>query len=254
MSAELRLGRWQEALSDVAEVDAVVTDPPYSDRTHSKQRHGRRDETCGGHYVSARGLTYDAMSEHDVADFVASWAPRNRGWFAVLTDSYLQLAWRQSFADHGLTHFAPIPCVQIGMNVRLAGDGPCNWTCWLCVARPKALHKWGTLGGEYRGNPFDAGENTATAGRRTGVVGSKPVWMMRAIVRDYTKPGNLVCDPFAGGGTTLVAALQEGRRAIGSECLDEHYRIAQARLARGYTAPMFVESAAEPEQLKLGEP
>jgi DNA modification methylase len=40
---------------------------------------------------------------------------------------------------------------------------------------------------------------------------------MRAIVRDYSRPGDLVCDPCAGGGTTLLAAIMEGRRAIGSE-------------------------------------
>lgn len=33
MSADLRLGRWQDVLADV-ECDALICDPPYSARTH----------------------------------------------------------------------------------------------------------------------------------------------------------------------------------------------------------------------------
>lgn len=45
----------------------------------------------------------------------------------------------------------------------------------------------------------------------------KPSWLMRALVRDYSMPADLVCDPLAGWGSTLRAALDEGRRAIGAE-------------------------------------
>lgn len=44
-------------------------------------------------------------------------------------------------------------------------------------------------------------------------------------------PGGLVVDPFAGGGTTLVAAKQLGRRFIGSEISDDHRAVAEGRLA-----------------------
>jgi site-specific DNA-methyltransferase (adenine-specific) len=40
---------------------------------------------------------------------------------------------------------------------------------------------------------------------------------MEEIVRDYSNPGDLVCDPMAGTGATLVAALQLGRDASGSD-------------------------------------
>jgi site-specific DNA-methyltransferase (adenine-specific) len=62
---------------------------------------------------------------------------------------------------------------------------------------------------------------------------------MRAIVRDYSEPGDLVCDPFVGSGTTAIAALSEGRRFIGSEMDAKHHAIATARLARGYTPDLF---------------
>lgn len=249
---DLRLGRWQDVLADV-ECDALIVDAPYSERTHAKQRHGRRPEQCNGEYVSARGIGYQAMSPDDVAAFVAHWSPRTSGWVCSLTDSELYPAWRDALRDADRYVFAPIPLVQFGMNVRLAGDGPSNWACWLVVARPRSLHHWGTLPGAYVGNPFDAGENTATATRRGSVVGSKPVWLMRAIVRDYSRPGDLICDPCAGGATTLLAAVSEGRRAIGSEMDPATHAKALARLQRGYTPPLFVEEreTVEPEQQEL---
>ena len=33
--ADLRLGRWQDALADVASVGTIITDPPYGERTHA---------------------------------------------------------------------------------------------------------------------------------------------------------------------------------------------------------------------------
>jgi len=72
-------------------------------------------------------------------------------------------------------------------------------------------------------------------------MGGKPLRLMRAIVRDYTRPGDIVCDPCAGGGTTLLAALTEGRGAVGAEMDPAHYEIARKRLAAGYTPPLFFE-------------
>lgn len=44
-----------------------------------------------------------------------------------------------------------------------------------------------------------------------------PLPMLRAIIRTWTKEGDLVVDPFAGGASTLVIAGQLGRRAMGYE-------------------------------------
>lgn len=45
----------------------------------------------------------------------------------------------------------------------------------------------------------------------------KPVDLVRWFVRAYTRSGDLVVDPVTGSGTTLVAAVREGRRAVGFE-------------------------------------
>lgn len=46
---------------------------------------------------------------------------------------------------------------------------------------------------------------------------AKPVNLMRWLIRAYTKPGDLVVDPFAGSGSTAVAAALEGRRCLAVE-------------------------------------
>lgn len=42
----------------------------------------------------------------------------------------------------------------------------------------------------------------------------KPVDLMRQLIRVAAPPGSVILDPFAGSGTTGVAALCEGRRAV----------------------------------------
>lgn len=60
----------------------------------------------------------------------------------------------------------------------------------------------------------------------------KPVALVEWFLRAYTQPGDLVLDPTAGSGTTLVAAKNLGRRYVGFE--DDSVMVARAkrRLAR----------------------
>jgi DNA modification methylase len=51
---------------------------------------------------------------------------------------------------------------------------------------------------------------------------AKPLKAMRYIIEHASQPGQLVLDPFAGSGTTLVAATQLGRKAVGIE-IEERY-------------------------------
>jgi site-specific DNA-methyltransferase (adenine-specific) len=60
----------------------------------------------------------------------------------------------------------------------------------------------------------------------------KPLALMQALVRDFTDPGDLICDPFAGSGTTGVAALSMGRRFVGWEKDPKYHAIACRRLER----------------------
>ena len=58
----------------------------------------------------------------------------------------------------------------------------------------------------------------------------KPTALMRVMAQACV-PGGTILDPFAGSGTTGVAALLEGRQFIGIEQSPVNARIAEARLA-----------------------
>lgn len=55
--------------------------------------------------------------------------------------------------------------------------------------------------------------------------------LVERLLDDFSQPGDLVLDPFAGFGTTLVVAERMGRHAIGVELLAERVVIARGRLA-----------------------
>ena len=81
-----------------------------------------------------------------------------------------------------------------------------------------------TLSGseDTRGRPIPINKNThATV---------KPLALMRYLCRLVTPPGGIVLDPFAGSGTTCIAAYQEGFHYIGVEMDPEYVAIANARI------------------------
>lgn len=230
-SPVLRRGKWQRVLSDVHTVDALIADPPYGAATHAANRFEGTNDASEGR----RSIGYDHWTPANVKRFVAWWAPRCRGWFVVMTSHDLLPVYRKALEAQDRYVFAPLPFVAVGSRVRLAGDGPSSWTDWIIVARPKTatFSRWGTLPGAYIVPPghTERGEKD--------LVGGKPVWLMRALVRDYSRAGDLVCDPCAGAATTLIAAAIEGRRSIGAEVDKATHREALKRIGRGYTPDLF---------------
>jgi DNA modification methylase len=67
-------------------------------------------------------------------------------------------------------------------------------------------------------------------GRRNHHPTVKPVALMRYLIRLITPPGGLVLDPFAGSGTTGIAAKLEGFRFVGCEMEPEYVTLARARI------------------------
>jgi site-specific DNA-methyltransferase (adenine-specific) len=58
----------------------------------------------------------------------------------------------------------------------------------------------------------------------------KPLALLERLVMASTKPGDTVLDPFAGSGTTGVAAVSLGRSFIGFETQAEYSRLARKRI------------------------
>ena len=59
----------------------------------------------------------------------------------------------------------------------------------------------------------------------------KPLKLMEYLCKLTATPaGGIILDPFAGSGSTLIAAQNVGRKCIGIECNRDYVRIAKARL------------------------
>ena len=198
--------------------DALVVDAPYSGRTHTGH-----DSAAATADNMERSIDYVSWSDVDARAFVNAWEPLVRGWFCSLTDHVLAVAWDAHLVGHGRYVFSPIACVENNSRVRALGDGPAQWSTWLIAARRRNREaaSWGALRGAYVGGK-----------EAKPVTGGKPLWLMRAIVGDYSAPGAVVVDPCMGAGTTLVAAVELGRRAIGCEPDAGRYEIAAKRLAQ----------------------
>jgi len=74
----------------------------------------------------------------------------------------------------------------------------------------------------------------------------KPVALMRWLVRLVTPPGGLVLDPFAGSGTTGMAAALEGFRFLGIEKEPEYVAIAERRIAYARANPRAFDDDPPP--------
>jgi site-specific DNA-methyltransferase (adenine-specific) len=63
-----------------------------------------------------------------------------------------------------------------------------------------------------------------------GEIGKFPLEIPRRLVKMYTQRGDTVLDPFMGSGTTLQAACEQGRFAIGIEKMESTVRLAVENL------------------------
>lgn len=228
---DLRQGYYQSALADV-ECDLLLTDPPYGARTHAANARMNK--------LGRNDITYTRWTAEDVGQFVAFWAERCRGWMACLTSDDLIGAYRDAFEAVGRKDFAPVPVLS--HRPRLIGDGPGSGAVYLMVARPRRREflRWGSLRCWYYANR-DPGTPT----------GGKPLSLMQSLVRDYSRAGDLVCDPCAGSATTLIAAAIEGRRAVGAELDERTHKLAMRRIRRGHTPNLPHTERQAPEQLQL---
>lgn len=229
--ARLLLGDARELLPTVGRVAHIITDPPYSERTHAGHDASANGHMGGTKDNSARNtLGYAALKPEEAAALAAIFHGCCDGWVVWMTDAHLAMLIQKALEDLGRYAFAPLPFYQAGRSVRLSGDGPCSWTDWIVVARTAAQHRWGTLRGGYI-----AGEGWNDKDR----MGGKPTRLMQMMVADYSRRDELVCDPFMGAGTTGVACMKEGRDFLGIEIDPDAFDKACRRIEEAQRSPMF---------------
>lgn len=221
---DLRFGRWQEVLADVSTANALIGDPPYSERTHAGQRTGSSGD--------ASTIEYGAMTIERSTQLAALWHRRITDWVVLFCD-HIAFRWHEEvWQALGWETFAPVIWHKPDAAPRKQGDGPQTAVEHIFIARPRGWPKVrGSRPGWY---------SCPTAELRgCGLAGSKPLALMRALVRDYTQSGDLIVDPFAGRATTLLSAAIEGRKSIGAECDSAAFALAEKRIAAGYTVDLL---------------
>ena len=88
---------------------------------------------------------------------------------------------------------------------------------------------------------FPSGKEVTEAAEKNGHPCPKPISAWSWLVDKVTPPGSTVLDPFMGSGTTLRAAKDRGRKAVGIEIEERYCEIAVKRLAQEV---LFSEEAA----------
>lgn len=213
--------------------DAVITDPPYSsggqyrsDRTKSTSTKYQQTSTAK-EYADFSGDNRDQRSFLIWCNlwlFESLRVTKQGGMVALFTD------WRQlpSVTD----------AIQVGGWV---WRGIAVWDktagCWPTLGRFSSQSEfivWGSNG------PMPTRDDATTHpgvfshflnARKKLHLTAKPVEVMRGIVAPVVDDG-LILDPFAGSGTTLVAARDMGKRAIGIELDPDNCQIIVDRLAQ----------------------
>lgn len=229
-SIDLRFGEWEHVLADV-ECDAQIGDPPYGERVHK----GATPDGLVEAGLLIERIEYDWWTPDHVHAFVRSWSPRTKGWMCNMTSHDLIPAWEAAYEEVARYYFAPVPCICANPGARKTGDGPASGAVYLMVARPKREEfiRYPNAGGSVWGSlphKYDYVRHVGEGGGGRG----KPIVLLEAIIRDYTKPGDIVCDPVFGWASTARAARSMKRRFVGAERDREAYERAVRECGLGY--------------------
>lgn len=208
-------------------VDHVICDPPYSRHVHENHR-----SMQGGRGRAERDLGFVSLDPLDRRYCSGEFARLTRRWILVCCDLEGQHAWEDDLKIGGAQHVRFGLWVKKGATPQITGDRPANAAEGIEIAHAaKGRLRWNG-GGSHALWPIPI----VTRNRRHTT--EKPLALMEALVRDFTEPGDLVLDPFAGSGTTGVACLRLGRRFLGWELDPAHHAAACERLA---TTPQVPE-------------
>lgn len=207
-------------------VDVTIMDPPYSDHVDT------------GQAVSGR-RTGQAVVKHKKIGRVGS-MDSEKIVLACTEVVRVTQRWVVSFCawEQGHEYAAAInaaggrylrTCAWLKPDAtpQLSGDRPATWGECMIVgfASPELPLTWN--GGGKRG-VYTYG--VTRGAERSEHPTQKPLALMRELVDDFATLDGVVLDPFAGSGTTLIAARMSGRRALSFEIDSEYHGIAVRRL------------------------
>jgi site-specific DNA-methyltransferase (adenine-specific) len=215
-------------------IDAIITDPPYSSGGWTRDDKNRSVEAkyqASGTQRKYPTFSGDAHDQRSHLIWSVLWIKaclrvlKTGGYFMVFSD------WRQ----------LPLMSDAVQMS-GVAWRGVIAWDKGRAARAPRKSffrHQceyilWGSKGAlpllQHDG-PFDGCIKAPVLLADKFHLTGKPTPLMRELARPVP-PGGLILDPFAGSGTTGVAAIQSGRRFIGIEQEAAYVQIARERLER----------------------
>jgi DNA modification methylase len=206
-------GDCREIMPLLPKVDLVLTDPPYGvDYDGGLLNRNRRDRLHGDDhdvYGWAMPLIFDRCRGPVYVFFAGTRAPEVMGAArAAGAEVRSMLIWNKTNATYG----------ALGAHYKFRHE-----PFLYCLGRG-ATARW--IGPTTEATVWDGPRNARNAAHPT----EKPVWLCARAIRNHDAA--LILDPFMGSGTTLRAAKDMNRRAIGIEIEEKYCEIAAKRLAQ----------------------
>jgi site-specific DNA-methyltransferase (adenine-specific) len=197
-------------------VDCVIADPPYNEGTHANAVVRQRPNQLP--------IDFPPFTVEDVSRLVCEAVRVARRW--VVCFCPLEMLGDYKRAAHAIDERVWVRggvWIKPDVLPQMSGDRPGQPGEGIAI-----MHRTGRKRWNRGGHPARWTFNVCHDDRVHSC--QKPLDLMRALVRDFTDPGELILDPFAGSGTTALACLVEGRRFLGCEVMPATHATALERL------------------------
>ena len=217
-------GKSDRALIEMPDqsVDCVITDPPFDARTHSMARSNKAGVVGNRILSGTSDVRFEKWDHPAQLELFAELGRISRRW--VISNVATDTAFRYEVegAPAGLRVLRIGAWVKTNPMPTISADRPAmGWEPLAFMHRVDVKPTWNGGG--------KALNYVGPTAQGTGHPTSKPLPMVAGWVRMFTDPGDLILDPFAGSGTTLRAAKDEGRRCIAWEEREDFCEIAARR-------------------------
>lgn len=223
-NATLYLGDCLEVMPGLGKVSHIIGDPPYEASLHASKMSlaGRKHRNDG--VAELKGLDFEAVD--DIRDPFVAACSISEGWVIAFCTVEGVAKWADAINASPLKYKRACIWVKPDSTPQLNGQGPAQGAeCFVCAWAGSGFARWNS--GGKRGVYTHCVNNPERSGLHPT---EKPRRLMSEIVADFTKPGDLVCDPFMGSGTTGVACVMAGRGFIGIEKDPRYFDIACKRI------------------------
>lgn len=190
----------------------MVTDPPYGVEYDPNWRNDAAEKGL----ISYAARSVGKVQNDDRVDWAAAWALYGAQVGYVWHDAKKAAEVQKSLEDCDYQVIAQIVWAKPRFAI---SRGDYHWqheSCWY-VHKKGETHNWQGSRSESTLWSIESG-----CAEKTGHGTEKPVECMARPVRNNSANGDLVCDPFLGSGSTLIACEKTGRRCFGME-IDPKY-------------------------------